>query len=182
MYNLVISSNLNIISILKSRIKRRWKWYTFCFLSCKLLLQNGIDWSEYISLSDIKNWIYGYFGLISTASELVFFNYSVIKSTMNSTKTELTSPCMQITALDAWSRGKQLTMVFPRWNSFRFKKGHSIINLPIIIVIKAKSTDQRTQKSLFPWTLCRQKVLKKIHWSNFHFSWCGGAALGIVWI
>ena len=35
---------------------------------------------------------------------------------------------MQITALDAWSRGKQLTMVFPRWNSFRFKEGHSIIN------------------------------------------------------
>ena len=32
----------------------------------------------------------------------------------------------------------------------QIQKGHSIINLPIIIVLKAKSTDQRTQKSLFP--------------------------------
>ena len=68
---------------------------------------------------------------------------------------------MQINVLDAWSRGKQLTMVLPWRISFKFKDGHSINNLPVTIIIKAKSTDQSTQKPLYTWTLYRQKNFKK---------------------
>ena len=89
---------------------------------------------------------------------------------------------MQITALDAWLRGKQLTMAFPRRNSFKFKEGHSIINLPITIFNKSEVDQAEDAEITIYVNTLPSESLKKIHWSNFHFSRCGGAALGIVWI
>ena len=65
---------------------------------------------------------------------------------------------------------------------FKFKEGHSIINLPITIFNKSEVDQAEDAEITIYVNTLPSESLKKIHWSNFHFSRCGGAALGIVWI